>query len=279
MSFAKTNLKLLYDFLRISTVVSKTRLLLYSILFDLLFIISYYIVQNSIRLKIVEYFYAITTTVAQQSGQITRDIMDKQSIFSAMQSNPVLSNYLNTFLLLLLLQLLSIFVVYCFFQGICWYLSYKALGEKVNLNKLLRRFIIVNIPVFIILVIQQLISLFIDFNMTVAERKDIAFERTYSSAPLIIIIVTVYFAFIAYSLLGKYSAIKSMKKALYIGIVRFYRMIPCYLAVIVVFWVIDFVLKLLFRISYQLSIIIGVLVLFVLLFWTRIMVKDCVDSY
>tara|TARA_Y100000310_G_scaffold339887_1_gene433981 strand:+ start:3851 stop:4672 length:822 start_codon:yes stop_codon:yes gene_type:complete len=261
----------------ISTLKSSTKLLkehkplvLLSASIDLLFLFVYGFVFSMVFSKIEGYLLELYNLMMEYSQQIQGSLLEK-GLFSALRATPEMSEVFNELIIWFLVLGIVIYVLYSVFQGISWRISYKIIGKKIGYSKFLIRFGLVNLFWFAFYIIYQIIDYLFDLNAMIAVNMDLG-----QSAPglsfisfmvWISMFVIGYFVLISYTLVMKHRVIR---KSFGLGFRKLKVLLPAYLTVLAVFFTLNLLLVLSFRISPVLMFIVGIIGVFPAITWARV---------
>ena len=245
---------------------------LFPVLTDILFVMWYGFVRANIGGKIVEYVQAFSAVVMQNAGGVMRNYF-LHGFSGALQTDPQIRFYMNKILLLYVLLALSIYLVYCFFQGISWKLSFNLTGKKIGFYDFMKKFFLLNIVWGLIFVVYAFTSFIADFGRMVSERQGVEIAGSIGPISIIILVVLVYFSTISYSLIGEDNIRKTLKKTFYLGLRKIMTTAQAYTAIIIVIIIINYLLKFAFQVSYGAMMLFGLLVFMPSITWARVLIN------
>lgn len=169
-----------------------------------------------------------------------------------------------------------IYVIYCLFQGINWFIAHKMFKIKTKPVDYIKRFFAVN---FVWYIIVMIISYFyvkaVIYTQVLRTPSNLGTVNIFSA---ILLIVICYFAFVSYALIKKYGFIDSIKKSFSLATKEFSTIASMYTLFILAFFLIDIILKLIFMISTALMIIVGIILIFPVIAYMRLVIISIVEG-
>lgn len=241
---------------------NKKYYILYPIIIDLLFILSYGFFMGFFIGNIQEKAVALIQTgksILSSGGLIKGLLTNKEAV----------SIILFTFGFMI-----TIYVIYSIFQGINWRFAKKFVKKNIPLLVYIKKFFLVNIFWFILFFLIQ----FSDYIRRLLSylSKGTGLSTSFISGNIVInilIFLIVYFAFISYALISKYKIIQAIKKSFAVGITGIKHILPMYLIVFIIFLIINLLLILLSKINFTLMIIFGIITVLPAFTWVRVFVN------
>jgi len=168
------------------------------------------------------------------------------------------------------------YALYCIFQGTSWFIAHKILKEKTDFKEYIKRFFAVNILWCVSFVI---IAYFyvraVIYTQVLRSPSNI---QTVSIFSIILLIILSYFALISYVLIKKYNFVDLIKKSFSLAIKEFSTIAPMYVLLILGFAVIDILLRLLFMISTTFMVIVGIILMFPFIAYSRLVIISVVEN-
>lgn len=238
-----------------------TTFVLASGLVDIVFFIAYGFLTAPVFDKLTEHVIVIGTLVSEQMRVAAGRA--RPAVIDTLFQQPV-SQYTWQFVGLLIVLVLVVFVLFCVFQGLNWWLATSVIGKKQQWRDFLLRFARVNLLWFGLYVVWYCIDTVFDLRRIVVEK---ATGQAAGAAPMIALsfalIVIAYFALISYPLLN-------IRKAFLIGIRHAAVLVPGVLLAGAQFLAGNFALRWLATVNATAHFILGAVLLLVLLAWTRI---------
>lgn len=168
---------------------------------------------------------------------------------------------------------LAVFVLFCVFQGLNWWLATSVIGKKQQWQEFMLRFARVNLLWFGLYVVWYCIDTVFDLRSIVVEKA--TGQAAGAVAPMVlalVLIVIAYFALLSYPLL-------SIRKAFSIGIRHAAVLVPGVLLAGAQFLAGNFALRWLATVNATAHFILGAVLLLVLLAWTRIFITRLVQRF
>jgi hypothetical protein len=253
-------------------------LVLLSASIDLLFLFVYGFVFSMVFSRIGGYLLELYNLMMESPQQIQGSLLGK-GLFSALRATPEMSFVFNKLIIWFLILGIMIYVLYSVFQGISWRISYRIIGKKIAYSRFIVKFALVNLFWFVFYIIYQIIDYLFDLNAMIAGNMDLG-----QSAPglsfiafmlWISMFVIGYFALISYTLVMKHRVIR---KSFGLGFKKFKVLLPAYLTVLAVFFVINLLLVLSSRISPVVMFALGMVTVFPAMTWARVFFGIVVDK-
>lgn len=227
-------------------------------LLDIIFFVAYGFLTAPLLENLTTHVLVIGAFLSQKMSAVAD--RTRPAIIDALFQPPV-SRYTWQFIGLLVILAVAVFVLFCIFQGITWYLAGRLDKSKMHWRVFLLNFARVNLLWFGLYFLWQCIS-------TVIDMRRIAIEKVLGQpasgagiAMAVILVALAYFAIVSYPILN-------IKKAFSIGTKRF-DLLVAGLIVLAQLYIGNVLVKLLARVNLKLAFIVGVIVMLVLLSWSR----------
>ena len=163
---------------------------------------------------------------------------------------------------------LSILLLWIIFQGINWYLASKFDNKKVKPWNFLKNFTITTI---IVAIFEFFIALFY-YNTTLKNalgQNNPTVQFLINSASIISLVVLYYFTLISYSMCYQYKLKELCKKTIKVGVKRIQEISLVILSLAVMFVILNYAIKMLSLISVNLMLVVGVILVFPLIAFSR----------
>lgn len=241
-------------------------------LIDILFLFVFFIIYYFFFENIMDRIISLLMLTGKALQGLTQNDISLNILSNQQQMNSLI---INIGFWIFGLAVLTYFI-YCIFQGINWFIAHKVFKIKTNPADYIKRFFAVNFVWYVIVVI---ISYFyvkaVIYTQVLRTPSNLG---TVSILSLILVAAICYFAFISYVLIKKHGFIDSIKKSFSLGIKEFSTIASMYILLILGFVLIDILLRLLFMISTILMIIIGILLIFPAIAYTRLVIISVVES-
>ncbi|MFH0874896.1 MAG: hypothetical protein V1859_03090 [archaeon] len=249
----KKNIIISSFFESFKAIKEKKFFILFPVIIDLLFIISFGFTVNYFLANIEEKAVALI-----QSG---KSMLYAGSLIKGLFSN----NDSLSILLSTLGIMITAYINYCIFQGSNWMLAKKFVHVKVSFFAYMKKFFLINLFWFFLFYIVQITDYF---------RRLFGYLRQQdyswlSNALIFLLILIVYFAFISYTLLTKYNVKKAIRKSFSLGIKKIHYILFMYLILYLIFLLLDFLAK----INFVLMILVGILLVSPAFTWARIFIN------
>jgi len=236
--------------------------LLLIILFDFLFLFLLFLLGGIIMNNVVN-----NLGVLQEKGAMlnSNELENTQeSMASFLQQLEGLEDVVSSICLMVNLLLVGTFLLWCIFQGLNWMISDNIINKsKIKFKKFLK----LNVISFLWLII--IIIFFKLFNTGLVE--GLTEQEKFGAAIMLIIFffIVFYFLSINYSLFLLSLKLKeSIKKSFFIGVVKFYKILPVFLLIFLIFVLSSAVLSVLTSLFWGFGII-GLIIFFILISWSR----------
>jgi hypothetical protein len=163
---------------------------------------------------------------------------------------------------------LSILLLWIIFQGINWYLASKFEDKKVKPWNFFKNFTIITI---IVAIFEFFIALFY-YNTTLKNalgQNNPTLQLLINSVSIIVLVALYYFTLISYSICYKYKLRELCKKTIVVGIKRVQEISLAILVLAVMFVILNYAIKIVALISNQLMLVVGVILVFPLIAFSR----------
>jgi hypothetical protein len=226
---------------------------------DIIFFVLYGFVTAPLFAKLTEHVIAIGTIAAEQMRSVAGRA--RPAVIDVLFQQPV-SRYTWQFIALIVLLSIVVYVLYCIFQGIAWYLAGRITGSRVYWRNYLLHFARINLLWGGLYLIWQCLSTVFDLRRIAIEKlmNQIAPTSGYFFSVLLGLII--YFAIVSYPIL-------SIRKAFASGLRKIPVLIPAALVIGVQFFAGNFIAKWITGINAKFGFILSVMLLLVLFAWTR----------
>ncbi len=229
-------------------------------LIDLVFFLAFAFFTTPVFGKLTTHVIIIGSLVSEQmrapAGRLRPAVID--TLFQ----EPV-RQYTVQFLGLLLLLAVIVFVLFCLFQGMNWWLATSIAGKKQNWRAFLLGFARVNLLWFGLYALWYCADTVFDLRRLMLEKSLGQPAPTASIVLAIILAVLIYFAIISYPLL-------SIRKAFRAGTRGARVLIPAVLLILVHFLAGNLMTQWIARVNTLAMLVIGAVLLFSLLAWSRV---------
>jgi hypothetical protein len=164
-----------------------------------------------------------------------------------------------------------VFVLYCLFQGLNWYLAKTLIGKPGKWRTFLLRFTKINVLWFLLYAIWYVVDAVFDLRRLAIEKATGQTASGAGIALLAVIAIMIYFALVSYPLM-------SVRAGFVLGIRRFAVLVPAFVLIAVQFLAANRLLAWLAPISRTTVFVLGAIFLFVLFAWTRVFVLKIVGG-
>ena len=240
------------------------------ILFDILFLLVLGFVSSPLVLRITDYLFFIGQAIGRYSS-LNSDAQN-QALTTLIQ-NTSMQPYVWKTGILLLIWVVSVYLLYVFFQGLAWWYTVRTAVKQESeppLYNYLMRFLRINIPWYFLFIVLQVVLYIYSLFALVAQRQaglsDGALPYPFIFTLLYVLIG--YFAVISYTCIARDTARRSLIPTLVLGVKRFHILFPAFLLALIPFVLVNFILFA-FGKSPVLTMVLGFLLFFPALVWTR----------
>ncbi len=248
-----------YDlFIRsLKRVYNNAYLLIFTILYDALFIICYGFIASAMAGKIAEFMASTGYFVVQESIKNAGG----EGTISSIVWNSSARGELIMIAVLFILFVLSAYFVYCFFQGLCWRMIKRFSGEKITIKEQLKKFFLVNIFWFVWIVLYNIM------DYLALLRKNLLQTESSGFAFYTFMIVLGYFMLISYSLIGKEKS-KIIRKSFLLGVKKI-NVLFSYVIILIIMAALGMLISSSIG-NYLISIILQIFIVLPILSWARV---------
>jgi hypothetical protein len=255
----------------------KKRYFVYMMLADMVFIFFYGFLSFNLISRLQEYIFSMGTEIASRSAEITQQIMYK-SVFEVLVSYPEISGLLSSIFWMLILIIFVVYIVFSIFQGFSWRMSLKIIGKEVPYHKFFAQFVILNVLWLVLFYCQRFFYTFATVMNTISNKlAPGSSSQLLNYISFAFLALVVYFAFISYPLIGRYSVWGIIKKTFSFGVKKAFYFIPMYLIIIFMLFIVSSILHLANNVSIVLFFIAGFILLFPLLAFARVYIASVVN--
>lgn len=243
---------------------------------DILFFVAYGFITAPLLRKLVDYVIIIGSMVSEQAASIMRGT--NPSIVSIIMDDPQIRQFFNKLILIYLILAVAIYIVYTFFHATAWKLSSDIAGRKNSMYNFMKEFALLNLFWVVLFIVYHFLSLFADLRQSAMQSLKIGASNSFSIAVTILLFVIVYFAFISYTLIGKHSTKQKIKKGFYLGIKKIKYILPAYVVIAAVYFVIKYLLEAAARVNFNLMIFVGLFTVIPAITWARVYLMLIVEK-
>lgn len=248
--------------LSLSSIKENPSQLSFPVLADLLFLFVHGFVVWGIILSILQ------TQLVALGIELTKLSGSQYSISQLLLQEPIKPLFFRVLLLLAVL-IISVYIIYCLFQGFSWWqcskIADRANKKGIKFASYLWQFFKINLFWLIFLVIYNVMALVGDYmaQSETATGIDSIILNTF-------LIVLLYFVFISHSLLPKITGFANIKKTMGVGILKIKHVLPAFVLMAIILFILGLILNLSSLISHVLFMILGVIVLLPIISWMRV---------
>jgi hypothetical protein len=210
---------------------------------------------------------------------IYNETMQVTSGLTGLTGNPEFQLHLTAIFKYLGIMVLATFALWIIFQCISWYLAYRISTKKrQSFLVFWKNFAIESVPFYFLTIFWIFISvrLLISIKMSIAPFMG---EGLLDALFAIAVIVTWYFGALCYTITGKY-AYQNLKACFIYGTRRFFSILPSVISIVVLFFMIDLLLKIPFiRNDSVVLMIVGTLLFMPYLVFVRVLLFKTGEMY
>ena len=240
------------------------------ILFDILFLLVLGFVSSPLVLRITDYLFFIGQAIGKYSS-LNSDAQN-QALTTLIQ-NTSMQPYVGKVSILLLIWIVSVYIIYVFFQSLVWWYTVRTAVKQEPeppLYNYMMRFLRINIPgYFLFVVLQVVLYIYSIFSLAAQRQAGLAGEALpYPFIFTILYVLIGYFAVISYTCIARDTARRSLIPTLVLGVKRFHILFPAFLLALIPFVLVNFILFA-FGKSPVLTMVLGFLLFFPALVWAR----------
>lgn len=241
-----------------------------SVLADFLFFFVYGFVTRPLMMKISEYVVIIGTSLSEKAAQVARGAAP--NLGSLITSDPEISPYFNSLILMFLLFGITSYVIYVFFQAIAWRISFGIAGIKnPKIYNFMKEFALLNVFWLVFAAVIHFLFLFSKINEAVITKLDPLAESSFGKLAAVFFFAVIYFAFISYTLVGKKLSAKSkIAKSFQTGVKKIKLTAQVFLAIAAVYFILDYALGAVVEANYIAGLILVIAIFLPALAWARV---------
>jgi hypothetical protein len=258
--------------------------ILLSVLTDFLFIITTSIIITLIQFTLFEHLEALMTLAGEATGGLTNVFNQTAQVssgLSGLAANADFQYHLNIIVKYLAIMVLCTFLTWIVFQGLSWFIAYRMSTDKKQRLPFItfcKNFTLQSFPFYLLSVIWIFLSVRLLFAINMS-MTPIMGEDFLNFLFVLFICVTWYFGFLSYTITGKY-AYSNFKQSFVYGVKRFTKTIQSIAFLLVLFLVIDIILRLSFiRGDPVLLVILGTILFMPAVCFARIMMFRTTQVY
>ncbi|MEM4253960.1 MAG: hypothetical protein QXR48_01045 [Candidatus Woesearchaeota archaeon] len=230
-----------------------------SAVLDVLFLVLYGFMTSQLFDKLTEHVIVIGTLLTEQMRAVAD--RTRPAIIDALFQPPV-SRYTWQFVALLVILAIVVFVLFCVFQGLAWFIAARLTGSRTHWRKYLLVFARINLLWAGLYFFWQVADTVFNLRRVAVEKITGQIIAGSGIVMQVLLAVLIYFAIVSYALLG-------IRKAFVVGTRKIIVLLPAVVIVCLQFFICNYFLIRLAEISPKLSFIITAIVLVLLLAWTR----------
>lgn len=248
--------------LSLSSIKENPSQLSFPVLADLLFLFVHGFVVWGIILGMLQ------TQLVALGIELTKSSGSQYSISQLLLQEPIKPIFFRVLLLVAVL-IISVYIIYCLFQGFSWWqcskIAAQANKKSIKFISYLWEFFKINLFWLILFVFYNILALILDYmaqSETATGKGSIILN--------LFLVVLLYFVFISHSLLPKIRGFANIKKTIGTGILKIKHMLPAFVLMAIILFILGLILNLSSLISHVLFMIFGVIVLMPIISWMRV---------
>ena len=231
-------------------------------------------ITRPINVKVMDYVIIIGTTISEKAPSMMRG----ESIGALIAEDFVMTSLFGRLIVLFAILAFSFFLVYVFFHGVVWKLSSKIAGRKMHMYSYMREFLLVNIFLMILFIVYHLLSLYADLRAASFRAFAMPVSGAFANFTIIFLIVIAYFAFISYTLIGKYKTWEKISKSFWLGTHRIKYILPAFAIIAAVIYAFGKLAQLASTAGPGLMFAVGIFTIIPAMTWARIYLTFVVET-
>jgi hypothetical protein len=272
---AKVSKVIVWECIRALRRISKNPSLLVAAgILDVMFFFVLGFITRPINVKIMDYIIIIGTTISEKAPSMVRG----ESVIAMIRGDFLMSSLLNRLLVLFVILAFAVFLVYLFFQAVVWKMSSRIAGRKMHIYAYMKEFFLVNIFWMILFIIYHLLSLFAELREASLRPFDIQVSNAFANFTVLLLLVIAYFAFISYTLIGKYRTKDKLRKSFWLGTRRIKYILPAFGLIAAVIYAFGNLAQLALMAGPGLMIAVGIFTIIPAMTWARIYLTFVVEK-
>ena len=242
---------------------------------DALFFFVYGFVTAPLLRKLVEYVVLIGTGISENANAMLRG--ETPTIGSIVANDPHLMQYAQNLLIIYVIVAIVIYIVYNFFHSITWKISSDITGRKIGIYDYMKEFALVNIFWFVAFIIYHILSLHADLQESAFRAMNAVPGNGFRIVITVLLFAIIYFAGISYALIGTVKKGK-IKKSFEIGLGKVKSVLPAYVLILAVYFVIKYVLEAIGKYDTRVMFVVGLLTFIPAMTWARVYITSVVEN-
>lgn len=258
--------------------------ILLSVLIDLVFILCVSTVVTLIQFTLFDHLEAIMKMTGESTGGLMNIYNQTDQVtmgLSSVTNTGEFQFHMTQIVKYLGIMVLSVFVFWAVFQALSWFVAYRASTDEKKRQPFLlfwKNFALESVPFYLLTVFW----IFISVRLVISAKMSIApwmGESVINAGFITLVLATWYFGTLCYTMISK-SAYSNFKQAFVYGVKKFPNTIQSFLLILILFTVIDFILKLPFlRGDAFLLAVVGTLLFLPTLFFARILLFRTAETH
>jgi hypothetical protein len=253
-----------------------------AVLVDLVFIISLSSVITLIQFTLFEHLEALMRLLGEATGGILNMYNQTAQVAAGalgVTSSPEFQYHLSMIFKYLGLMVLITFVLWVIFQGISWYIAHRMSTDKRQSFLIFwKNFALESLPFYALSILWIFLSIRLLFSIKMSITPMIS-EEALNAIFIIFMLITWYFGSICYTITNKY-AYKNFKQSFIFGIKRFPKIIQSFLFLLILFIIIDAILRIgIIRANPYILMITGTILFMPAVVYARILLFKTTKAY
>jgi len=256
--------------------------LLLSILSDFLFLICAGVLITVIQFRLYEHLEAVMRMAGEMTGGLMNVLNQTETVSKGMvglQQSLEFQEHINTIFTYLGLMIVAVFLLWSLFEFLSWYCAYRISNDK-RLPFIIswKNFILQSLPFYLLTVLWTFLEIRLLFAIKTSITPVIG-ETTINYIFISLTVITWYFGTICLTLTSK-SAYENFKQSFIIGVKKFFSIAQSWLVIILLFIIIDLVLRIsIFKNDPILMLLAGIVLFLPVVAFARVILFKTVDVY
>jgi len=223
--------------------------ILLSVLVDFIFLISVGVVITLIQFTLLEHLDALMRLAGEATGGLMNIYNDTSAVASGLGiiQGTDFQYHLGIIFKYLAIMIISSFALWLVFQGISWYIAHRMASDPRHRLQFLvfwKNFALESLPFYFLSIVWIFLSIRVLFAIKISMVPFMS-EGTLNFLFVLFVLVTWYFGTLCYTLPSR-NAWQNFRQCFAYGILRFPKVIQSFLAMTVIFIIIDLFLRISF---------------------------------
>jgi hypothetical protein len=261
--------------------------LLFSMLCDILFLVSASATVTLIQLNLLFHLEEMMRLTGEATGGLMNIYNETAKVSSGLLSisnNMTFQDHLSTIIKYIALMFLLVFIFWILFEGLSWYASYRIstselkYENRVSFLIFMKNFILQSLPFYLFIIALILLSIRLLFAIRISIAPFMSVE-TLAFLFWLFVIMTVYFGSLCFTITTK-SSYQNLRQCFLYGIRKFTKTIQSFAFILVLFFIINLILKISFiRNDPFVLMIIGIIIFLPALVFSRVLLFGTAECY